>query len=211
MNFRTEYGSGNSTNLESGASGDKELVEGIGSKDRGDGTIENPGGNLIGENEGEGFGFKDSDKNTDVPGVNNGDGASNKENDNPWEDSDFKGDEKKKSGFNINIKTSFCPQKSNGDLVRSDLIGGTIELYSKHPDFDSRVDNSSRIGEKKISQRLITYIAGEITVHYKDKLQTRNGQPEYDKKLFENLVEFIYKFEDLLKDLKGKNLSDVSE
>jgi len=210
MSYRTEYGSGNSTNLAGGGTGNKELVEGVGSKDRGDGTIENPGGNLIGENDGEGLGYQETDKNTDVPGMNNGDGASDKENDNPWEDSDFKGDEKKKSGFNINIKTSFCPQKENGDLVRSDLVGGTIEIYAQHPDFETRV-NKSRVGEKRISQRLITYIAGEITVHYKDKLQTRSGQPEYDKKLFENLVEFIYKFEDLLKDLNGKNLADVSE
>lgn len=210
MSYRTEYGSGNSTNLAGGGTGNKELVEGVGSKDRGDGTIENPGGNLIGENDGEGLGYQETDKNTDVPGMNNGDGASDKENDNPWEDSDFKGDEKKKSGFNINIKTSFCPQKENGDLVRSDLIGGTIEIYAQHPDFETRV-NKSRVGEKRISQRLITYIAGEITVHYKDKLQTRSGQPEYDKKMFENLVEFIYKFEDLLKDLNGKNLADVSE
>lgn len=210
MNYRTEYGGGNSTNLAGGGTGNKELVEGVGSKDRGDGTIENPGGNLIGENDGEGLGYQETDKTTDVPGMNNGDGASDKENDKPWEDSEFKGDEKKKSGFNINIKTFFCPKKENGDLVRSDLIGGTIEIYSQHPDFETRVDKS-RTGEKRISQRLITYIAGEITVHYKDKLQTRGGQPEYDKKLFENLVEFIYKFEELLKGLNGKNLADVSE
>jgi hypothetical protein len=64
-----------------------------------------------------------------------------------------------------------------------------------------------RGGELKISQRLITYLAGEITVHYKDRYYMKSGQPEYNKKMFESLVESIYLFEDLLKDAVGKNLS----
>ena len=35
----------------------------------------------------------------------------------------------------------------------------------------------------------------------------KSGQPEYNKKMFESLVESIYLFEDLLKDAVGKNLS----
>ena len=83
-------------------------------------------------------------------------------------------------------------------------------MFIKHPDFESRVDKK-RNGEEKISQRLITYIAGEITVHYKDAFYEKTKiNNEYSKYQLEELVEFIYKFEDLLKDLRNKNLSDIT-
>jgi hypothetical protein len=92
--------------------------------------------------------------------------------------------------------------------LRSQLIGSDIRVFSEHPDFKNRVDYL-RSWESKISQRLITYLAGEITVHYKDKFQTKTWQPEYNIGLFKDLVDFIYKFEDMLKELSGKNLSDL--
>ena len=91
-------------------------------------------------------------------------------------------------------------------MIKSRLLGNTIEIFKKHPEFEERVDHF-RGGEPKISHRLITYLAGEITVHYKDKYYMKSGQPTYDKKMFANLVESIYLFEDLLKDAVGKNLS----
>lgn len=57
---------------------------------------------------------------------------------------------------------------------------------------------------------MITYLAGEITVHYKDKFHNKVGQPEYNKLMFVDLVDFIYQFERLLSDLAGKNLADLT-
>ena len=88
------------------------------------------------------------------------------------------------------------------------MIGGTIKIFREHPDFIKRV-KKSKLNEPKISQRLITYLAGEITVHYKDKIQTRQGQPEYNISMFEDLVEFVYMFEDMVQDLEGTNLSEL--
>lgn len=117
--------------------------------------------------------------------------------------------EKRKSGFNIRI-VDMEPLLDNKDkLQRSILIDGEIRIFKKHPDFEERVKESAN-GEKKISERLITYLAGEVTVHYKDEFFKKNmQQPEYDKELFKDLVEFIYKFEKELSSLNGKNLSDI--
>jgi hypothetical protein len=94
-------------------------------------------------------------------------------------------------------------------MLRSQLIGSDIRIFSKHPDFENRVEHL-RSWEAKISQRLITYLAWEITVHYKDKFQTKNWQPEYNINLFKDLVDFIYQFEGLLKEFSWKNLSDFN-
>ena len=130
-----------------------------------------------------------------------------KDEENPF--SDKYGGERKRSGFNIKILEQEPPIGINSKPLRSQYIDGNILIYRKHPDFLERIDMTSRRGDAKISQRLITYLAGEITIHYKDVLQTRNGQPEYNKDLFVNLVEFIYLFESMLVGLVGKNLSDL--
>lgn len=115
-------------------------------------------------------------------------------------------DERKKPGFDIQFSNNEPTlEVETNKLTRSALIGGTIWIYKKHPDFISRVDKK-RIGESKITQRLITYLAGEITVHYKDKLETKGGlQPEYNKKMFRDVVDFIYSIEEELKGLEGSN------
>ena len=62
-----------------------------------------------------------------------------------------------------------------------------------------------------ISQRLITYLAGEITVHYKDTFYEKNKiNIEYSKKHLEELVDFIYQLEDSLKYLRNQDMSKLS-
>ncbi len=134
---------------------------------------------------------------------------SDQENDNPFEDSEFKWGEKKKSWFDIQFIEGDPPEDLNNKQIRSQLMGGSIHIYKEHPDFVARV-KKKRSGEVQITQRLITYLAWEITVHYKDKLQTRNWQPEYNKSLFQDLVDFIYTFESMLVDLDWQSLSEVN-
>lgn len=208
MNYRTDYLSGNDINLQKGGTG-QDIDNGFGAKDREEGQ----GGSNdteIGENEGVGKGTgKDSGN---IPGGDlGGESALNQEADNPFDDTGFKGGEKKESGFNIRIdeKDPDIDSTTNKPL-RSVLVGSEIRIFKNHPDFKERVDILRR-GGSKITQRLITYLAGEITVHYKDKFHTKKGtQPEYSKSHFSDLVGFIYQFEDMLKDLAGKNLSDLN-
>ena len=204
MNYRTENLSGSSINLKPGSSG-QEIIEGGGGKDRGE-TTTNSGDTNLGENQGEGKG--EGGEKGDIPGgENQGNFASNEE---TYEDTGFKGGEKKKSGFNIKIVDDDLQiDDATNKPLRSREVDGEIRIYKKHPDFESRVIEG-RQGDKKISQRLITYLAGEITVHYKDLFHTKHGQAEYNKNMFSDLVEFIYHFEYMLKDLADTNLSDLS-
>lgn len=208
LNFRTDYLSGNSINLEKGGTG-QSIENGGGSKDRGE-NGQGLNGEGLGENEGDGLGA--GGHIGDIPGGElGGERALNKEPKNPFEDTGFKGDEKKKSGFNIRIEPVREQRDANNELFRSQLAGNEIIIFQKHPDFQERVD-VSRKKEPKITQRLITYLAGEITVHYKDKVHTKHkAQPEYNINMFSDLVSFIYQFETMLQDLAGKNLSDVNK
>lgn len=192
MNFRTEYISGHDISLQSGAIGtDGSIIPPL-----------SPDPNRPND----GIDKKDLEGNnpSDQLGGNNN---LDKENDNPFDDKDPQGAERKKSGFNIKI-SDLEPNidTETGKPIKSRLLGNTIEIFRKHPEFENRLKHTSG-GEPKVSQRLVTYLAGEITVHYKDRYYMKTGQPEYNKKMFESLVESIYLFEDLLKDAVDKNLS----
>lgn len=206
MNFRTSFLKGGEKNLSGGSAG-TEYVEGVGAHDFGDGEIENPREG-VGEDEGEGLGTHEGGE--DLPGgAASGDQAKNEE---LFADSEFKGKERKKSGFNIHISDAE-PQvdAETGKQLRSLLSGEQIVIFKKHPDFQARLSHN-RQGGSKITDRLLAYIAGEITVHYKDEFYNKrqNGQPEYSKNMFVSMAEFIYQLEDALSALSGKNLSELS-
>ena len=207
LNFRTENISGRDINLEAGGDG-QDQEEGAGSEHHREGE---PTGNEIdhSDNKDDPLGFGPSENDVSNPSEDDGSGASNKEPENPFEDTGFKGGERKKSGFNIEFVDGDPIWNVETDKpIRSQLIGGTIRIFREHPEFQKRI-KLTLTKEPKISERLITYLAGEITVHYKDKIQTREGQAEYNVQMFENLVEFIYMFEDAVSGLAGKNLSDL--
>ena len=209
MNYRTDILRGNEINLEKGGTG--QGIEGNnGGKVHGGTTNTTSLDSNIGGNEGKGKGMDGNSGN--IPGGDSGGGAaSNKEAENPFEDTGFKGGEKKRSGFNIRIDEREPDIDSTTDKpMRSNLYGSEIRIFKQHSDFQERVEVSRR-GETRITQRLITYLAGEITVHYKDKFHTKQKeQPAYNKNMFTDLVGFVYQFEDMLNDLAGKNLSDLS-
>jgi hypothetical protein len=209
INFRTEVLKGNDINL---SPNDQEIdfnKEKLGEEYHRDGPrTGEPSKNTKGHgDDGDPLGDRERD-NEDYESDSSGNEASPE---NPYEDSDFRGAEKKKPGFDIKLVEFDPPEDvSTGKQKRSVLNGGTIVVYKKHPDFEARV-SQFRDGQLKITPRLITYLAGEITVHYKDKLQQKQGQAVYNVEMFENLVEFIYKFEDMISPLSGKNLSDLMD
>jgi hypothetical protein len=212
MNFRTEHLSGKNINLQQGGIG-QELEQGLGTEHHREGERSEVHNEIdpVPREDPEGFGPTDEEGNNISDNEGEGNLASNKEADNPFEDTGFTGGERKKSGFNIQfVDGDPIIDEDTNKMKRSQLVGGSIRIFRKHPDFEDRV-KYSRTKEPKISQRLITYLAGEITVHYKDKLQTREGQAEYNIRMFEDLVGFIYQFEDMVSGLVDKNLSDLSD
>ncbi len=203
MSYRTEYLSGGKTGLAGGAFG-MSVGDEFGDKAHGDGDeIENPDdtndtGDDTGLSEDEGK----------LPSDN--DGGKNPKNQQK-DESEFAGEPRKRSGFNIRISDEE-PQidGSTNKACRSLWDGSYIIIYKKHPDFQARVSHSHQ-GETKITERLISYLASEITVHYKDLFfnKMQNGQPEYNKTMFESFVDFIYQFEKMLQDFNGRNLSEL--
>lgn len=208
MNFRTEYLHWNDINL-SWEWWWQSIEDGFWWKDFWQ-DESNGGGEWVWENDGDWI-WPSWNPWKDIFGWNTDwDLQWNKESENPFEDTDLKWWEKKKSWFNIKIDDSDPPINNEWKALRSLFSWWEIRIYRKHPSFEERVE-TSRKWESRISQRLITYLAWEITVHYKDKLQTKNWeQPEYNIALFENLVEFIYMFENILKDVAWKNLSEFN-
>jgi hypothetical protein len=94
--------------------------------------------------------------------------------------------------------------------MRSQLVGGTIRIFRNHPDFESRIKKTSS-KEPKITQRLSTYVSIETMVHYKDRQQMREGQAEYNIKMYISLSDYILKLENLCSVLVGRNLKDFAE
>lgn len=205
MSYRTEYLPGGDTGLAGGAFG-MSVGDEFGGEARGDGDeIENPGDD-IDNTEDKGGLSNDEGK---LPSDN--DGGKNPKNEQKKDESEFAGEPRKKSGFNVKISEE--PPQVNGTTgkaYRSMWDGSYIIIYKNHPDFQSRVSHSHQ-GETKITERLISYLASEVTVHYKDLFfnKMQNGQPEYNKDMFESFVDFIYQFEKMLQDFKGKNLSEL--
>ncbi|MCK4918196.1 MAG: ATP-binding protein [Candidatus Pacebacteria bacterium] len=193
MNFRTDIISGKELILEKGAIG-----SGIGI------SAPLPGSGELGGEGGGGSDFLEGDNPDDQLGGNKN---LAKESDSLFDDKEPEGKKRRKSGFNIKISDLEPNVDINTEKqIKSRLIGDTIEIFKKHPEFEKRVGHF-RGGRPKITQRLITYLAGEITVHYKDRFYSKTGQPEYNIKMFESLVESIYLFEDLLRDFVEKDLS----
>lgn len=128
------------------------------------------------------------------------------------DDSELKGGERKKSGFDVELSDQER-RMADGTLVRSDYIeGGAIVIYKSHPDFQERV-RKTRQGETLISERLISYLASEIAIQYKDKFFAMHGkQPEVRailnsrKDQFVDLINFAYVFEEVLQPKVGTNL-----
>jgi hypothetical protein len=171
MNFRTEHLSGQDINLQQGGSG-QSIEDGLGTEHHRDGPLSGVPTVDPSDPKDDPYGFGPTDEEGNNISDNEGeeDLASNKEAENPFEDTGFTGGERKKSGFNIQfIDGDPIIDEDTNKMKRSQLIGGNIRIFREHPDFENRI-KYSQTKEPKVSQRLITYLAGEITVHYKDIL-----------------------------------------
>lgn len=204
MNFRTENLSGKDINVEPGGAGESQ-EENAGSEHHRDG--ENSG-NEHSENNEDPNGYGPSGEFGDTPSDkdNDGKGPSNEE---TFADTLYTSKQRKKSGFDIKfVEGDPDVIGDTGVLVRSQLIGGMIRIWCEHPDFVDRL-SWSRTKEKIITQRLVTYIAGEVTVHYKDQIQSRYGQPEYNVDMFRDLMDWMYKFEQGISRMSGMKFSEL--
>jgi len=107
--------------------------------------------------------------------------------------SDHSASTRRKSGFDI--KFMDLPSDAEGRMRRSRLLDGTIIINVGHADFESRLDHS-RQGQARVTERLINYLAGVISIHYKDQYYEKyRNQPERRDQLFDEQVDFICRLE----------------
>ena len=100
---------------------------------------------------------------------------------------------RRKSGFDI--KFMELPADITGRLYRSRLLDGTIIINVGHDDFESRLDRS-RQGQARVTERLINYLAGVISIHYKDQYYEKyRNQPERRDQLFDEQIDFVCRLE----------------
>lgn len=205
---REEFGAGKDTDLGGGGIPEGITEDTLGGKDYGEGDGSRGAGGGVGKNEdGNGVGTLEKPDGA-LPGAPGGEGPLDGQ---PLDfDTGFKGSPKKRSGLNIEIVSGEPQENLDGTKERSTCVEGTIRIYKEHEDFMARVEKS-RQGETKITPKLISYLAGEITVWYEDILCNKRQQKEYNVTMFKNVMSFFYRFEDMLSDLNGKLLSSLQD
>jgi hypothetical protein len=84
-------------------------------------------------------------------------------------------------------------------MRRSRLLDGTIIINVGHSDFQERLDRT-RQGQARVTERLVGYLAGVISIHYKDQYYEKyRNQPDRRDQLFDEQVDFICRLESALK------------
>ena len=87
---------------------------------------------------------------------------------------------------------------------------GILIFYSEHSDFVDRVKKSK--GTKIITQRLATFLAVRIGVHFLDKYFTKGKDTlDYSTSQLEDNGDFILKFEAYMQPLINKSINSIVE
>lgn len=129
------------------------------------------------------------------------------------DETDLKAREKKGNGFLIKFSDREA-KRSDGTLFCSQYVEGEgITIYTTHPEFKKRIRNN-----KIINQRLISYLASQIMIRFKDKFYDKKGkQPEVQSilnsrsDLFDDMMFGVYEFEEMLQPLNGKSLINLED
>ena len=211
IQYREQFAAGGNEPLASGGAAEEFSDNVAGGKDFGEEQKHvQSGGTDVGHDEnGDGIGTEPTQDGTQPGEPDEGNGPSNQ----PSLDFDtgFQGrSTKRRSGLDIEIISGEPQSNIDGTLSRSTCVDGCIRIYKEHPDFKERL-KQDRMGRTIITQKLITYLAGEVTVWYQDILCKKRGQQEYNVDMFRNVMTFLYRFEDALEDLNGQLLASLQD
>ena len=117
---------------------------------------------------------------------------------------------KKKSWYSIKFDDSekLIIDDETGKPVRAILAGSEIRIFRNHPDYLERKEYKNWV--QILTERLVTYIAWQITIIYKDEYYEKNKiQTLRNKQMFEEVVDLIYRYESRLKDFIWKDLANL--
>ena len=149
-------------------------------------------------------------------GKNEGDGVgpSEETGDDIFEDD--KEEKNQRSGLQIDFTDNELIEDIKGYKIKSRIKTHpdrtkTILIYQKHPDFDKRLDKSSRKREVKITARLINYLAGQLAIYCRDEYYKKTKQqPEVNQDLFTDIVDLICEIESGLSEYVGHPINTIS-
>ena len=108
--------------------------------------------------------------------------------------------EPKRRRATFDIQFFDIPPDAEGQVKRSYLVDATIYINVAHPDFQERMVYT-RLGQPKVTDRLGSYIAATVSIHYKDQFYAKYGyMPERRDLLFDEQVDFIFRLESALRE-----------
>ena len=133
-----------------------------------------------------------------------------------FEDTGFTGGARKKHGLNVMLVEGAPVDEVNDKVISSQLDGGDLRIFLDHPEFQKRqsyTQGGEAKKQPKVTQRLISYLAGEITIHFEDQVVAKrnSGNPEYGIRLFKDLTERRNDFEELIQHMENQNFKEFME
>ena len=105
----------------------------------------------------------------------------------------------------VRIDTVNMPHTDlNGIQLRSVMSSNTVHIFRKHEDFQMRVKSSPK-GHEEVNQRLISYIAMEVSMHYLNR-KTNYIADESNENRSRNFITTVLRLEEKLKSLDGSRI-----
>jgi hypothetical protein len=92
----------------------------------------------------------------------------------------------------------------NGIQLRSVMSGNTVHIFRKHEDFQMRVKSSPK-GHEEVNQRLINFIAMEVSMHYLNR-KTNQIADDSNENRSRNFITTVLRLEEKLKSLDGTRI-----
>lgn len=116
----------------------------------------------------------------------------------------------RKAGFDIRIVNQVPPENDKQVQIRSQRNGNQILIFQQHPEFIKRMKVNLK-KEWTVTPALISYLACEIAIHFRDEIIVSRGVSQYNKEQMIEFAEFVYRFEECLSALPGRVLKQDSQ
>ena len=114
--------------------------------------------------------------------------------------------ERQKQGIKIEFSTLPSDERSHcGD--------GIITIFTEHPDFSARKGSTmqAELGSMKITARLANYLSAVISSEFKEIFYQQKKLEPNRKLILNEQIDFIFKFEEKMKDFVDQPLSSLGE
>lgn len=115
---------------------------------------------------------------------------------------------KPKTGIQVEFQNLHNPPRSLYDSSADILV-----ICSNHPDFIDRIGTTKLkdLGDLKMTSRLSSYLAAVISSEYKEIFYSRKKLEPERKTILQDQIDFIFRFEEQLKNFAGQPLDSIGK